>query len=125
MCLATGRVAARLACGLLNILRTIPPGRSDSFKVASSPPSRGGKSDQADHDAEHGKPLVEHIKDAPLEFRMLLPLREQSGKIIRNIARRMKLGQGATTSDALKLAEKIDREIQRGIPSKDKLFESA
>src|SRR5207244_4484684 len=62
-------------------LRTIPPGRSESFKVASSPPSRGGKSDAGDLDAEHGKPLVEQIKEAPQEFRVLLPLRERSGKI--------------------------------------------
>ena len=104
-------------------LHAIPPGRTESFKVASSPPSRGGKSDAADLDAEHGKPLVEQIKEAPQEFRVLLPLRERSGKIIRNIAVRMKLGQGETTSDALKLTEKIDRELQNGIPSKAKLFE--
>jgi hypothetical protein len=106
-------------------LRTIPPGRSESFKVASSPPSRGGKSDAADLDAEHGKPLVEQIKEAPQEFRVLLPLRERSGKIIGNIAVRMKLAQGKTNSDALKLAEKINRELQNGIPSKAKLFEPA
>jgi hypothetical protein len=106
-------------------LRTIPPGRTESFKVASSPPSRGGKSDQADLDAEHGKPLVEQIKEAPQEFRVLLPLRERSGQIIGNIAVRMKLAQGKTTSDAMKLAEKIDRELQSGIPLKTKLFEPA
>jgi len=104
-------------------LRTIPPGRKESFKVASAPPSRGGKSDAADLDAEHGKSLVEQIKDAPQEFRVLLPLRERSGQIIGNIAIRMKLAQGKTTSDAMKLAEKIDRELQNGIPSKAKLFE--
>ncbi len=103
-------------------LRTIPPDRTESFKVASSPPSRGGKSDQADLDAEHGKPLVEQIKEAPQEFRVLLPLREVSGKIIGNIAMRMKLAQGKTTSDAMKLAERVDRELQNGIPSKAKMF---
>ncbi len=106
-------------------LRTVPPGRTESFKVASSPPSRGGKSDQADIDAEHGKPLVEEIKDAPQEFRVLLPLREQSGNIIGNIATRMKLAPGETTSDALKLAQTVDRELQKAIPSKAKLFEPA
>ncbi|MBZ5661561.1 MAG: hypothetical protein LAO08_14240 [Acidobacteriia bacterium] len=104
-------------------LRTIPPDRTESFKVASSPPSRGGKSDQADLDAEHGKSLVEQIKEAPQEFRVLLPLRDVSGKIIGNIAMRMKLAQGKTTSDAMKLAERVDRELQSGIPSKAKLFE--
>jgi hypothetical protein len=104
-------------------LRTIPPGRTESFKVASSPPSRGGKSDAADLDAEHGKPLVEQIKEAPQEFRVLLPLRERSGQIIGNIAVRMKLAQGKTTSDAMKLAENVDRELQSSIPSKTKLFE--
>ena len=104
-------------------LRTIPPGRSESFKVASSPPSRGGKSDQADLDAQNGKALVEQIKDAPEEFRVLLPLRQQSGTIIGNIALRIKLAQGKTTSDAMKLGEKVDRELQKAIPSKDKLFE--
>ena len=106
-------------------LRTIPPGRTESFKVASSPPSRGGKSDQADLDAEHGKPLVEQIKEAPQEFRVLLPLRDRSGKIIGNIATRMKLAPGETASDARKLAEKVDRELQSGIPSKAKLFDPA
>jgi hypothetical protein len=106
-------------------LRTIPPGRTESFKVASSPPTRGGKSDAADLDAEQGKPLVEQIKEAPQEFRVLLPLRERSGKIIGNIALRMKLAQGKTTSDAMKLAEKIDRELQSGITSKAKLFDPA
>jgi hypothetical protein len=38
-------------------LRTVPPDRTESYKVAMSPPSRGGKSDQADIDAEHGKTL--------------------------------------------------------------------
>lgn len=104
-------------------LRTVPPGRTESYKVAMSPPSRGGKSDQADIDAEHGKPLVEQIKEAPQEFRVLLPLREHSGKIIGNIAVRMKLAPGKTTSDAKKLAERVDRELQNGIPSKAKLFE--
>lgn len=104
-------------------LRTIPPDRTESFKVASSPPSRGGKSDQADLDAEQGKPLVEQIKEAPQEFRVLLPLRDASGKIIGNIAMRMKLAQGKTTSDAMKLAERVDHELQSGIPSKAKLFE--
>jgi len=106
-------------------LRTIPPGRSDSFKVASSPVSRGGKSDQADLDAEHGKPLVEQVKDQPQQFRVLLPLRDQSGKIIGNIAMVMKLAPRAKASDARKLAEKVDRELQKGIPSKDKLFQPA
>ena len=106
-------------------LRTIPPDRTESFKVASSPPSRGGKSDQADLDAEHGKPLVEQIKEAPQEFRALLPLRDSSGQIIGNIATRMKLAPGRTASDARKLAEKIDRELQSGIPSKAKLFDPA
>ncbi len=106
-------------------LRTVPPDRTGSFKVASSPPSRGGKSDQADIDAEHGKPLAEEIKDAPQEFRVLLPLREQSGKIIGNVALRMKLPSGKTTSDALKLAQTVDRELQKGIPSKAKLFDPA
>jgi hypothetical protein len=106
-------------------LRTIPPGRTESFKVAAAPPSRGGKSDAADLDAEHGKPLVEQIKDAPQEFRVLLPLRERSGQIIGNIAIRMKLAEGKTTSDAMKLAERINRELQNGIASKAKLFEPA
>jgi hypothetical protein len=106
-------------------LRTVPPDRAGSFKVASSPPSRGGKSDQADIDAEHGKPLVEEIKDAPQEFRVLLPLRERSGKIIGNIAARMKLPPGKTTSDALKLAQAVNRELQDAIPSKAKLFDPA
>ena len=106
-------------------LRTVPPGRTDSFKVASSPPSRGGKSDQADIDAEHGKPLVEEITDAPREFRVLLPLRDESGKIIGNIATRMKLAPGKTTADARKLAETVDRELQKGIPAKAKLFDPA
>ncbi len=91
-------------------LRTVPPDRSESFKVASSPPSRGGKSDQADLDAQNGKPLVQQIKDAPQEFRVLLPLRERSGKIIGNIAMRMKLPPGKTTADALELGRKVDRE---------------
>lgn len=105
-------------------LRTIPPGRSESFKVASSPPSRGGKSDAGDLEAEHtGKPFVEPIKDAPQEFHILLPMREHSGAIIGNIAIRMKLAPGKTSADALKLAEKINRELQNGIPSKAKLFE--
>jgi len=104
-------------------LRTTPPGRTGSYKVAMDPPSRGGKSDQADIDAEHGKPLVEQFKDAPREFRVLLPLREHSGKIIGNIAVRMKLAEGKTKSDAMKLAQKVDRELQDGIPSKAKLFE--
>jgi hypothetical protein len=106
-------------------LRTIPPDRTESFKVASSPPSRGGKSDQADLDAEHGKPLVEQIQDAPQEFRVLLPLRDRSGNVIGNIATRMKLAPGKTTSDALKVAEMVDRELQRGIASKAKLFDPA
>ena len=76
-------------------------------------------------DAEHGKPLVEQIKEAPQEFRVLLPLRERSGQIIGNIAVRMKLAPGKTTSDAIKLAEKVDRELQTGIPSKAKLFDPA
>jgi hypothetical protein len=104
-------------------LRTIPPDRTGSYKVAMDPPSHGGKSDQADIDAEHGKPLVEQITDAPREFRVLLPLRESTGKIIGNIAVRMKLAEGKTKSDAMKLAEKVDRELQDGIPSKAKLFE--
>jgi hypothetical protein len=107
-------------------LRTIPPGRTESFKVGSAPPSRGGKSDAGDLEAEHtGKPFIEPIKDAPQEFHILLPLREKSGKIIGNIAIRMKLEAGKTSSDALKLAEKINRELQDRIPSKDKLFEPA
>lgn len=106
-------------------LRTIPPDRTGSFKVASSPPSRGGKSDQADLDAEQGKPLIEQIKDAPQEFRVLLPLRERSGKIIGNIATRMKLPPGKTTSDAMKLAQQVDRELQSRIGSKAQLFEPA
>jgi hypothetical protein len=69
------------------------------------------------------KPLVEQIKEAPQEFRVLLPLREQSGKIIGNIAVRIKLAEGKKTSDAKKLAEEVDRELQSGIPSKAKLFE--
>jgi hypothetical protein len=106
-------------------LRTIPPGRTESFKVASSPPSKGGKSDQADLDAERGKVLVEQIKESPQEYRVLLPLRDRSGQIIGNIATRMKLAPGKTTSDARKLAETIDRELQDGIPSKAKLFDPA
>jgi hypothetical protein len=106
-------------------LRTIPPGRTESFKVASSPTSRGGKSDAADLDAQNGKPLIEQIKEAPQEFRVLLPLRDRSGKIIGNIATRMKLAPGKTTEDARKLAEKIDRELQNGIPSKARLFDPA
>jgi hypothetical protein len=93
--------------------------------VASSPTSRGGKSDAADLDAQNGKPLVEQIKEAPQEFRVLLPLRDRSGKIIGNIAMRMKLASGKTTEDARKLAEKIDRELQNGIPSKARLFDPA
>ena len=107
-------------------LRTIPPGRTESFKVASSPPSRGGKSDAGDLEAEHtGKPFIQPIKNAPQEFQILLPMREHSGKIIGNIAMRMKLGPGKTSSDALKLAEKVNRELQNRIPSKAKLFEPA
>jgi hypothetical protein len=107
-------------------LRTIPPGRSESFKVGSAPPSRGGKSDAGDLEAEHtGKPFIEPIKDAPQEFHILLPLREHSGKIIGNIAIRMKLAAGKTSADALKLSEKINRELQDRIPSKTKLFEPA
>jgi hypothetical protein len=107
-------------------LRTIPPGKTESYKVGSAPPSRGGKSDAGDLEAEHtGKPFVEQIKNAPQEFRVLLPMREKSGKIIGNIAVRMRLAEGQSTSDALKLAEKINREIQDRIPSKDKLFEPA
>jgi hypothetical protein len=107
-------------------LRTIPPGRTESFKVGSAPPSRGGKSDAGDLEAEHtGKPFIEPIKDAPQEFHILLPLREKSGKIIGNIAIRMKVATGKTSSDALKLAEKINKELQDRIPSKDKLFEPA
>ncbi len=107
-------------------LRTIPSGRSESFKVASSPPSRGGKSDAGDLEAERtGKPFIEPIKDAPQEFHILLPMREHSGKIIGNIAIRMKLAPGKTSADALKLAEKINRELQNRIPSKAKLFEPA
>jgi hypothetical protein len=107
-------------------LRTIPPGRTESFKVGSAPPSRGGKSDAGDLEAEHtGKPFIAPIKDAPQEFQILLPLREHSGKIIGNIAMRMKLAPGKTSADALKLAEKINRELQDRIPSKAKLFEPA
>jgi hypothetical protein len=107
-------------------LRTIPPGRTESYKVGSAPPSRGGKSDAGDLEAEHtGKPFIEPTKDAPQEFHILLPLREKSGKIIGNIAIRMKVAPGKTSSDALKLAEKINRELQDRIPSKDKLFEPA
>ena len=107
-------------------LRTIPPGRTESFKVASSPPSRGGKSDAEDLQVEHtGKPIVEQVKDAPHEFRVLLPLRERPGTIIGNIAIRMKLAEGQTTADALKLGEKINRELQNGITSKEKLFSPA
>src|SRR5665213_317451 len=44
-------------------LRTIPPGRTESFKVGSAPPSRGGKSDAGDLEAERtGKPFIEPIK---------------------------------------------------------------
>jgi hypothetical protein len=85
-------------------------------------PSRGGKSDQADMDAKHGKSLVEQFKDAPQEF-LVLPLREHSGKIIRKIVLRMKLAQGKTKLDAMKLAEQVDRELQDGIPPKAKLLE--
>jgi hypothetical protein len=107
-------------------LRTIPPGRTESFKVGSAPPSRGGKSDAGDLEAEHsGKPFIEPIKNAPQEFHVLLPLREKSGKIIGNIAIRMKVAPGKTSSDALKLAEKINRQLQDRIPSKDKLSEPA
>ncbi len=56
---------------------------------------------------------------------MLLPLREQSGKIIGNIALRMKLRHGKTTSDALKVAQTVNRELQKGIPAKAKLFDPA
>jgi hypothetical protein len=34
----------------------------------------------------------------------------------------MKLAPGKTTTDAMKLAKKVDREMQTGIPSKAKLF---
>jgi hypothetical protein len=37
----------------------------------------------------------------------------------------MKLASGKTTEDARKLAEKIDRELQNGIPSKARLFDPA
>jgi hypothetical protein len=69
--------------------------------------------------------LVEQVKGAPQEFRVLLPLRERSGKIIGNIALRIKLAHGKTTADARKLGETVDRELQRDIPSKSKLFEPA
>ena len=43
-------------------LCTIPPGRTESFKVGSAPSSRGGKSDAGDLEAEHtGKHFIAPI----------------------------------------------------------------
>jgi hypothetical protein len=93
-------------------LRTIPPGKTESYKVRLAPPSRSGKSDAGDLEAEHnGKPFIAPIKDTTDEFQMLLPLREKSGQIIGNIAMRMKVAPGKTSADALKLGENISKEL--------------
>lgn len=107
-------------------LRAIPPGKTGPYKVGSAPPSRGGKSDAGDLEAQNtGKPFIAPIKNTTDEFQILLPLREKSGNIIGNIAMRMKVAPGKTSTDALKLGEKINKELQDRIPSKEKLFEPA
>lgn len=105
-------------------LHVTPPEGADNIIVASNLTAKiGKKSDPEDLQAMRtGKPVV--VKEEG-NFDVTLPLKDASGKLIGALGLTFKPADDEKESSAVERARKIARGLEKQIPSKAKLFESA
>ena len=105
-------------------LHTTPPNSSQSIIIAISDKKKiGKKSDPDDLDVmKTGKPTAELMEKKAI-YDLGFPLLDQSGAIIGTAVLEMKLSAENTKEGALRRGKIIQEELQKQIPSKEKLFE--
>jgi iron complex outermembrane receptor protein len=106
-------------------LHATPPNSSESVIIAINDPKKvGKKSDPDDLDVmKTGKPSAELIARKEI-YDLGYPLLDRNGKIIGTIVMEVKLSAENTKEGAMKRGEVIQAELQKQIPSKEKLFET-
>jgi len=83
----------------------------------------GGKCEKEDSEPMRtGKPVVEKEKDG---FDVSLPLHDSAGNLVGAAGVGFKPAPGQTEASVTEQAQKIVAEMEKQIPSKDKLFETA
>lgn len=117
--------AAHPELNVMGLHATSPSG-GDSAIIASNVKSKiGKKSDPDDIEVmKTGKPVVEE-KAARSIFDIGLPLLDSSGATIGTVVMEIKFSYTKSKSAALARAKQIRAELQKEIPSKEKLFEPA
>lgn len=105
-------------------LHVMPPAGAENVVIASNIPDKiGQKSDSEDLSAMGSRrPVV--LKEGN-DFDVTLPLRDASGRIIGAIGLTFEPRPGEQEAGAVRRARGIVREIERKIPSRPKLFDSA
>ncbi len=105
-------------------LHVTPPHSSENTIVASNIAAKlGQKSDPEDLQAiKTGRPVV--LREGE-NFDVTLPLHDAAGKTIGAVGLTLKVAAGEQESDATRRARAIAGELEKQIPSKDKLFDSA
>lgn len=105
-------------------LHVTPPGRSENIIIASNVSAKvGQRSDPEDLRAmKTGRPVV--LREGE-NFDVTLPLHDATGKIIGAIGLTLKPIAGEQEGDATRRARAIASELEKRIPAKDKLFDSA
>ena len=105
-------------------LHVSPPNSPHNIVVASNIPAKVGQmSDPEDLKAlNSGKPVV--LKEGE-NFDVTLPLHDSTGKLIGAIGLTFRPQKGEQESDAIRRARATARELERRIPSKARLFDSA
>ena len=104
-------------------LHVTPPGSSENVIVASNVAAKVGQnSDPEDLQAmKTGRPVV--LKEGE-NFDVTLPLHDAAGKIIGAIGLTLKPAAGEQEGNATRRARAIANELERRIPSRDRLFGS-
>jgi hypothetical protein len=100
-----------------------PPGSSENVVVASNVAAKvGKKSDPEDLRAmKTGRPVV--LREGE-NFDVTLPLHDARGKIIGAIGLTLKPAAGEQEGNATRHARAIANELEKRIPSRDRLFGS-
>jgi hypothetical protein len=105
-------------------LAAAPPNGGKCSTIAATNPKDIGEKCDADEDQvmRTQKPFVEKEADG---FDVTTPLHDAAGKLIGTLGIDVKAKPGLTQDDALKIADKLLKEVEPQIPSQAFLFEPA
>jgi len=108
-------------------LSSTPPGKNCVTIASTEAKDLGEKCDNDEFTAmKTNKPFVEKENEGGKEvYDITMPLHDASGKLIGTVGLDFKPEPGQQQPQVVQVAQQLVREMERQIPSKDKLFEPA